>query len=48
MVWQGVLDIYEKRNGVKLPIDVNVASMRSPSARSRTYAAASSGALLAD
>jgi hypothetical protein len=31
MVWQGMLDIYEKRNGVKLPIDVNVSARRSPS-----------------
>jgi hypothetical protein len=30
-VWQGVLDIVETHNGVKLPIDVNVADLRSPS-----------------
>lgn len=29
--WQGVLDIVEKRNGFKLPIDVNVAAVPSPS-----------------
>ena len=29
--WQGVLDIVEKRNGFKMPIDVNVASVPSPS-----------------
>jgi hypothetical protein len=30
-VWQGVLDVVETHNGVKLPIDVNVAQLRSPS-----------------
>jgi hypothetical protein len=30
-VWQGVLDHVEKRNGHKLPIDVNVAATPSPS-----------------
>jgi hypothetical protein len=30
-VWQGVLDIVETHNGVKLPIDVNVADQPSPS-----------------
>lgn len=30
-VWQGVLDIVETHNGVRLPIDVNVAQLRSPS-----------------
>lgn len=30
-VWQGVLDTWEERNSVKLPIDVNVASLPSPS-----------------
>ena len=30
-VWQGVLDIVETHNGVKLPIDVNVAQLASPS-----------------
>jgi hypothetical protein len=30
-VWQGVLDIVQTHNGVKLPIDVNVASVSSPS-----------------
>ena len=29
--WQGVLDIVERRNGFKLPIDVNVAAVPSPS-----------------
>jgi glycoside hydrolase-like protein len=36
-VWQGVLDVVETHNGVKLPIDVNVAELPSPS---ETYAAA--------
>lgn len=31
-VWQGVLDIVQTHNGVQLPIDVNVASVPSPSA----------------
>jgi hypothetical protein len=30
-VWQGVLDVVETHNGVRLPIDVNVAQMPSPS-----------------
>jgi len=30
-VWQGMLDIVESNNGVKLPIDVNVAAVPSPS-----------------
>ena len=30
-VWQGVLDVVETHNGVKLPIDVNVAMLPSPS-----------------
>lgn len=30
-VWQGVLDVVETHNGVKLPIDVNVAQLPSPS-----------------
>jgi hypothetical protein len=30
-VWQGVLDIVETHNGVKLPIDINVAHLPSPS-----------------
>ncbi len=30
-VWQGVLDIVQTHNGVQLPIDVNVASVPSPS-----------------
>ena len=30
-VWQGKLDIVETRNGVRLPIDVSVASVPSPS-----------------
>jgi hypothetical protein len=30
-VWQGVLDVVQTHNGVKLPIDVNVASVPSPS-----------------
>jgi hypothetical protein len=31
-VWQGVLDRVEERNGHRLPIDVSVAAMPSPSA----------------
>lgn len=31
-VWQGVLDVVETHNGVKLPIDVSVAASPSPSA----------------
>jgi hypothetical protein len=30
-VWQGVLDVVQTHNGVKLPIDVNVAAVSSPS-----------------
>jgi hypothetical protein len=30
-VWQGVLDVVETHNGVRLPIDVNVAMLPSPS-----------------
>ena len=30
-VWQGLLDVVETHNGVRLPIDVNVAQMPSPS-----------------
>ena len=30
-VWQGILDIVQTHNGVQLPIDVNVASVPSPS-----------------
>lgn len=30
-VWQGVLDTWEKHNAVRLPIDVNVAAVPSPS-----------------
>jgi hypothetical protein len=30
-IWQGKLDTYESRNGVRLPIDVNVAAVKSPS-----------------
>jgi Domain of unknown function (DUF1906) len=30
-VWQGMLDIMESNNGVRLPIDVNVAAVPSPS-----------------
>jgi hypothetical protein len=30
-VWQGILDIVETHNGVRLPIDVNVAQLPSPS-----------------
>jgi Domain of unknown function (DUF1906) len=30
-VWQGLLDVVETHNGVKLPIDVNVAELPSPS-----------------
>lgn len=37
-VWQGVLDVVQTHNGVKLPIDVNVASVASPS--SHEYALA--------
>ena len=31
-VWQGVLDTWEKHAAVRLPIDVNVAAVPSPSA----------------
>jgi len=30
-VWQGLLDTWERRNGVRLPVDVNVADVPSPS-----------------
>lgn len=30
-VWQGVLDVVQTHNGFELPIDVNVAAVRSPS-----------------
>ncbi|MEJ7759040.1 MAG: glycoside hydrolase domain-containing protein [Gemmatimonadaceae bacterium] len=30
-VWQGVLDVVQTHNGFKLPIDVNVAAVKSPS-----------------
>jgi hypothetical protein len=30
-VWQGLLDVVETHNGVRLPIDVNVAQLPSPS-----------------
>ena len=30
-VWQGILDVVETHNGVRLPIDVNVAQLPSPS-----------------
>jgi hypothetical protein len=30
-IWQGVLDVVETHNGVRLPIDVNVAELKSPS-----------------
>ena len=30
-VWQGVLDVVQTHNGVKLPIDINVAAVPSPS-----------------
>ena len=32
-VWQGMLDVVEKHNGVRIPIDVNVAAVASPSER---------------
>lgn len=32
-VWQGMIDVVKKVNGVRLPVDVNVASIPSPSAR---------------
>lgn len=38
-VWQGVLDITEKHNSVRLPIDVNVASVPSPSSEQYTISA---------
>jgi len=31
-VWQGILDVVQTHNGVRLPIDVNVAAVPSPSA----------------
>jgi hypothetical protein len=30
--WQGVLDVVRTHNGVRLPIDISVASVASPSA----------------
>ena len=33
-VWQGMLDVVRTHNGVKLPIDINIASVPSPSAAS--------------
>lgn len=33
-VWQGILDIHETHNGIRLPIDVNVAAVSSPSTAS--------------
>jgi hypothetical protein len=30
-VWQGIIDVVETHNGVRLPIDVNVAQLPSPS-----------------
>ena len=30
-VWQGVLDVVQTHNGVKLPIDVNISAVPSPS-----------------
>jgi hypothetical protein len=41
-VWQGMLDVVEKHGGVKLPIDVNVAAVPSPSGQ---YATANPSAL---
>jgi hypothetical protein len=41
-VWQGMLDIVEKHGGVRLPIDVNVAAVPSPSEQ---YALTSSSVL---
>ena len=38
-VWQGLLDVVEKHGGVRLPIDVNVASVPDPSAQYATGAA---------
>src|SRR3954471_3280602 len=35
-VWQGLLDVVETHNGVRLPIDVNVAERPSPSADYQT------------
>jgi hypothetical protein len=32
MAWQGVLDVVRTHNGVKLPVDISVASVASPSA----------------
>ncbi len=39
-VWQGVLDVIEKHGGVRLPIDVNVASVPNPSAQYATSSGA--------
>jgi hypothetical protein len=33
-VWQGIIDVVETHNGVRLPIDVNVAQLPSPSQNS--------------
>jgi hypothetical protein len=35
-VWQGLLDVIQTHNGVRLPIDVNVASVASPSSHEYT------------
>ena len=35
-VWQGLLDVVETHNGVRLPIDVNVAQLPSPSENNPT------------
>jgi hypothetical protein len=35
-VWQGILDVTRTHSGIRLPIDVNIASMRSPSAVPQT------------
>jgi hypothetical protein len=37
-VWQGLLDVVESHGGVRLPIDVNVAAVPSPSEQYRTVA----------
>ena len=37
-MWQGLLDIVETHGGVRLPIDVNVAAVRSPSEQYATVA----------
>ena len=43
-VWQGLLDVVESHGGVRLPIDVNVAAVPSPSEQ---YAAAASASAAA-